>query len=686
MVQARAWSVETSNQISSHPQSPNLQSPISSLQFPISQSLPPKVYGVIQARLAQLSPSAQELVGLAATIGRSFTFEVLWQASRMDEHALVHAVDELWRRRIVREQSAAAASDAYDFSHERIREVAYGELSAVRRRLYHRAVAAGLVHVYGEKLEEWSAQIAHHYDQAENHAQARHYYCMAGRRAAAQFAHGEAMGYFTRALHLFGDQREQDRCGRFELHALRERVYHLQTSRDAQEEELATMLALADALDDDEKRCTVLLRRAALQEGRGAYAAAADTAQQAMQYARAGGNRRQQAEGHVQLGSVFWNCGDYLQCGGQYEQALQITQATGERAMEASILLHFGALNAYCGDFDFALQISEQALAANREVGASEGEIWAHNQLGFCIVEQGDDDYARAAFHLTTGLALARKIGSRAYVAKLANNLAMLYYRQGEYSLALAALDESLAAAGETGSARHKAFSLNHRANTLEHQGAFAAAEQHYMEALALFQKIGYRQGIGKTASEIGLLHIWLGDCATALQWLEQAQAIVQPLGIRRDQAAVLVRTGYALEGLACRQEAASHYEQALAVYRLTGQRNRALEPMAGLARLALARGDRQCLLDLVEPILTRLHSHELDATNEALWVHFTCGQALQALGDPRAPGLLRHAQELLARRWLDADFARQPESKTPFASFCNAFATPAPLSSFSTM
>ncbi len=91
-------------------------------------------------RLGQLSPAARELAGLAATIGRAFTFPVLQAAGNGDEDDLVRGLDELWQRRIVRERGA----DAYDFSHDKLREAAYAALSPARRRLLHRQVAQAL--------------------------------------------------------------------------------------------------------------------------------------------------------------------------------------------------------------------------------------------------------------------------------------------------------------------------------------------------------------------------------------------------------------------------------------------------------------------------------------------------------------------------------------------------------------
>jgi predicted ATPase len=95
----------------------------------------PTIQAVIAGRLAQHSPEAEKLVGLATTIGRSFTFAMLAWASDADESTLGRGLVELWRRRIVHEQGL----DAYGFSHDRLREVAYTSLSAARRRMLHRS-------------------------------------------------------------------------------------------------------------------------------------------------------------------------------------------------------------------------------------------------------------------------------------------------------------------------------------------------------------------------------------------------------------------------------------------------------------------------------------------------------------------------------------------------------------------
>ena len=67
----------------------------SSSQLSGVSHIPPKIYSLIAARLAKLSPLAQQAASTAAVIGRDFTYAVLSAAMAVDELALVDALDAL---------------------------------------------------------------------------------------------------------------------------------------------------------------------------------------------------------------------------------------------------------------------------------------------------------------------------------------------------------------------------------------------------------------------------------------------------------------------------------------------------------------------------------------------------------------------------------------------------------------
>jgi DNA-binding SARP family transcriptional activator len=165
------------------------------------QPLPRKVQQVLERRLAQLSPAARELAELAATIGRQVNFDVLRAAADLTDDALVHGLDELWQRRILREQG----NDAYDFSHDKIREAAYAGLSIARRRLLHRRVAQALALLHTADLDAVSGQIGRHYELAGLTEPAVTHYRRAAEAAQQVYANSDAIQHYRQALVLLGD-------------------------------------------------------------------------------------------------------------------------------------------------------------------------------------------------------------------------------------------------------------------------------------------------------------------------------------------------------------------------------------------------------------------------------------------------------------------------------------------------
>ena len=152
---------------------------------------------VLRKRLDQATGPAREVAGLAAAVGTNFSLDLLTEASDLEADAVVEAIDELWRRRIMRE-----FGDGYDFSHDLLREAAYAAISPPKRWLLHRRVAQGLELLHAEDTDVVAAQLAEQYARGGRPMRALAYYQRAAGVAASRFGHAEAVRLHEKALSI----------------------------------------------------------------------------------------------------------------------------------------------------------------------------------------------------------------------------------------------------------------------------------------------------------------------------------------------------------------------------------------------------------------------------------------------------------------------------------------------------
>ena len=165
--------------------------------------------GVLANRLARLVEPTQQVLQLASAVGRPFSLRLLSEASDQGVDAIVDAVDELWRRRIL-----VQTGDRYAFSHSLLREAAYETVTPARRWLLHRRLAQALELLYSDQLDSVAAELAEQYDRSGQPERALPFYDQAARRATAVFANADAVRLWQRCRELLesmpaGRQRDE---------------------------------------------------------------------------------------------------------------------------------------------------------------------------------------------------------------------------------------------------------------------------------------------------------------------------------------------------------------------------------------------------------------------------------------------------------------------------------------------
>ncbi len=143
---------------------------------------PPSVRLVVARRLARLTDLTQKMLATAAVIGRLFSFEILARASAANEDSILKCIEEAEKAGLL--FSVAESPKArFQFSHELVRQAVIGGLSAARRQRLHLEVADAIERTYSAGLEDYCAELAHHYARSSNTEKTVEYLDRAGRQA-----------------------------------------------------------------------------------------------------------------------------------------------------------------------------------------------------------------------------------------------------------------------------------------------------------------------------------------------------------------------------------------------------------------------------------------------------------------------------------------------------------------------
>ena len=471
---------------------------------------PKTIQNAFEARLSQLSAPARELTGLAATVGRAFTFDVLAHASDVSEDELMRGLDELWQRKIVREQAA----NAYDFSHSKLGEAAYAGLDTVKQQLLHRRVAEALEATAESDLDLVSGEIASHFEQAGLLDRAIPYYIRAGDSSREVYANQAAIEYYQRVLSLLpegdkvdvmlklgqvwllvGNWTEAEALfwqalrlsqGEYDLHvqarceaALGETL-HLKGSYVEALSWLERARDTFDQLDDQKGLCGVLGSIGKVYFWQLDNTSALRSFEQQLQIASQISDQGSIGSSSGSMGLVYWQMGENDRALNYFKQQLQVAKETSDLSGTSLAIGRIGLVYWTWGDFERALEFFEQQLQIANEIGDRLGVGLAVGNIGNVFFKQGN--FSRAMEYYTQQLRIAKGLGERREISHALRNMGMLFAEQGAFEQALSCHTQSLQIAIEMETARAIGRAIGEIAIAYAVQEEFARAEELFQQ------------------------------------------------------------------------------------------------------------------------------------------------------------------------------------------------------------
>ncbi len=549
------------------------------------ETLPARVEGVIQERLARLQDNLRETLHIASVVGYKFAAQVVARVQQIQERELLKQLSrELEKRyRLVLEQGEVHVGkqflSQYQFIHALVQQFLYNELGSGERRLMHGEIAAALEQLYGEHTDAIVVELARHFQEAGDDEKGTTYLIRAGEIAQRAYANAEARGLYTQALAALErlpdtpDNRRWrvDTLLKLVAVALRSDGPDANLARLKQAESL--MQSIPPEESDRERLAYIHYWTGHCYLHRGQSAEAMDHMHQVLAAAQEGvGGPELRAIPASVIGRALWLKGQFAQADAMLAQAVEpLAQTANWHEWILAVSIRAECL-AFLGQVQPAFTEGEGALEKAQEMGTQVGITQSYLALG--VIAWQSEDYARMNQELQRGVETAEKAGDRfltavglgleAWSEMLLGNLDRAQEQSRRSQELGAAIGSRLLLTDWFATARAEMALLGGRmddAQTLARAAVDMAhqAESSFSEGLA-------ERVLGRTLAQLSATN-WAeaeSHMATSLQSFETANA-------RLEVARTHLAWGEMLHARGNADAARAHFEKAAAEYQASG-------------------------------------------------------------------------------------------------------------------
>ena len=330
------------------------------------------------------------------------------------------------------------------------------------------------------------------------------------------------------------------------------------------------------------------------------------------------------------------------------EQLAEHLEDDTHRARAASLRSSYALLT---GDYPGAIAAAALAVSRAESSGVRGAALWARINWARALQFQGD--YTSAVDdHIAGALGLAREVGDRRVESTALMQLGILAFQRGRYGVARGYYQQALELSRAIGDRSVESVVINNLGDTERLLGNYGAAFDLFQAGRRLCREIGQRTADAYLLCNMAHVAFLRGEAAESIEWSRQASELAENLKDPDLRASLLSTRGHAHTALEQWEEAAACYRESTAIYREIGRPTMPPEPIAGLARLALARGAAEEAATILAEVIAHFDADgSVDGTEDPLWIYLTCHLVLAATGAERAPEFLRRAFAVLSER-----------------------------------
>ena len=544
--------------------------------------LPGNIFSMVMARIDRLEERAKECLKVGSVIGPSFSEEIVQKVLLSDVHANLQASVEVGLVYI-----SVFRELEYIFSHILIKDVAYDSILRKRRKVIHGKIGSILEEIYSDRKEDFSSVLAHHFSLSEKWEKALEYSISAGARAWSEYRNQNSIEHYEMAIRILQEELQgrhdelancfyhlaevEDRLGDYDS-ALEHYNKVLELSSDISLHGSAG-ISIADVyyirgeidraidlLDDVERKLKSDLDEHQLLELRiGCFRAWTYCVQgnidSAMKEALKALNLSETLThlsekkishrlGHVYntIATVHWAASEYSKAREYYVKALQIARKHGMKREAAVTFGNIGLVSEKMGRFDEAIESFSKQLSFSREIGDKLIILTSYGELAGSYCSTGQ--FTKALENAESYRVLAEEVESLHDILLSYNHLGLIHLATGDLDKAAEYAETAYERSKDSAFEREEGASLYLLGRIAFENENYARAEKYLNKADELARKVQSKSLLQYILISLADLKMHDHQFDECWQLLNEAESLIEDMGIRIGQAMIYQRHG----------------------------------------------------------------------------------------------------------------------------------------------
>jgi class 3 adenylate cyclase/tetratricopeptide (TPR) repeat protein len=544
-------------------------------------AIPTSLQDSLMARLDRLGP-VKEVAQLAATLGRTFGYELLAAVAPLEGPALADALSQLVDAELIY-QHGELPDATYEFKHALVQDVAYSSLLHSKRRQLHGQIGKVLEERFPATAELQPELLAYHYREAALLERSVRYALRAGDVAAGRYAAVEARARYQAALEMAKSLAPTENTSRLQIQAIL-KLANVASNREQLEGDLANMeyaRTLAEAINHQHRLCQIYYWTGRINYVLGRFDLSAEYAEKSLQIAEALGGDDRTTAGPVNLLARLYclrgegrksseyaarsleqmhrlgNCieeaavagvlafaygvyGRFPQAFVAADHGLELARKLDHLPTLAACFFFRGVVKGWYGELLSAVSDFEEAIAIAEKAGDVFRQCVAYGWRGEAYLLA--ENVGPARDDLTRCLALGDQIGTSFHRGAFQAFLAKVHLLQGDIEAALRISEEACEIALATAQAWSHSIALRSHAEVLLRTDPpnVMQAEDDLRAAIAIQEKRECRCDLAWSRLALGHVFVAKGDLENAKQAFTVADQMFQETGIKQGQEKAL--------------------------------------------------------------------------------------------------------------------------------------------------